>query len=152
MARAVEFGHFSHGQGIRLNRAVLIGSHNVDFTTYPRTGVFWRGGLLHSVSGVSYWTLQAGIVGHLRPYANNGRLLTRRDEESGPLHDLRYSLLPLRSLAALTAATVLFRTIQGGSPVERRGGGGAVCGSSISIIVTMRTRWATDPACIFCLI
>src|SRR4029450_6790605 len=48
-------------------------SYNVDFATYPRTGVFWRGGLLHSVSGVSYWTLQAGIVGHLRPYANNGR-------------------------------------------------------------------------------
>ena len=50
-------------------------SHNVDFATYSRTGVFWRGGLLHSVSGVSYWTLQAGIVGHLRPYANNGRIL-----------------------------------------------------------------------------
>ena len=48
-------------------------SHNVDFATYSRTGVFWRGGLLHSVSGVSYWTLWAGIVGHLRPYANNGR-------------------------------------------------------------------------------
>ena len=44
-------------------------------TTYSRTGVFWRGGLLHSVSGVSYWTLQEGIVGHLRPYANNGRFL-----------------------------------------------------------------------------
>jgi len=50
-------------------------SHNIDFATYPRTGVFWRGGLLHSVSGVSYWTLWAGIVGHLRPYANNGRIL-----------------------------------------------------------------------------
>ena len=33
---------------------------------------FGEGGLLHSVSGVSYWTLRAGIVGHLRPYANNG--------------------------------------------------------------------------------
>jgi hypothetical protein len=29
-------------------------SHNIDFATYPRTGMFWRGGLLHSVSGVSY--------------------------------------------------------------------------------------------------
>ena len=50
-------------------------SHNIDFATYPRTGVFWRGGLLHSVSGVSYWTLWTGIVGHIRPYANNGRIL-----------------------------------------------------------------------------
>ena len=24
---------------------------------------------------MSYWTLWAGIVGHLRPYANNGRIL-----------------------------------------------------------------------------
>src|SRR4029434_6606934 len=61
-------------QGIPLNRAMYCMSHNVDFATYSRTGVFWRGGLLHSVSGVSYWTLQTGIVGHLRPYANNGRI------------------------------------------------------------------------------
>src|SRR4029453_18066440 len=63
------------GRGIALNRALSYMSHNIDFATYPRTGVFWRGGLLHSVSGVSYWTLWAGIVGHLRPYANNGRIL-----------------------------------------------------------------------------
>ena len=106
---------------------------------------------------LSFFAFQEGMlgtpIGTLEGWPTvSGRLLTRRDEESGPLHDLRYRLLPLRSLAALTAARVLFRTIQGGSPVERRGWGGAVCGSSISIIRTMRTRWATDPACIFCLI
>jgi hypothetical protein len=63
------------GRGIALNRALSYMSHNVDFATYSRTGVFWRGGLLHSVSGVSYWTLRAGIVGHLRPYVNNGGFL-----------------------------------------------------------------------------
>src|SRR4030095_9225233 len=30
-----------------------------------RSTAVWRWGLLHSVSGVSYWTLRAGIVGHL---------------------------------------------------------------------------------------
>src|SRR4029450_9686174 len=65
----------STSRGIALNRAVYRMSHNVDFATYSRTGVFWRGGLLHSVSGVSYWTLRTGIVGHLRPYVNNGRFL-----------------------------------------------------------------------------
>jgi hypothetical protein len=40
-----------------------------------RSTAVWRGGLLHSVSGVSYWTLRAGIVGHLRSYAHNGRIL-----------------------------------------------------------------------------
>src|SRR5262245_64561701 len=37
-----------------------------------RSTAVWRGGLLHRVSGVSYWTLRAGIVGHLRPYATTG--------------------------------------------------------------------------------
>jgi hypothetical protein len=63
------------GRGIALNRALSYMSHNIDFATYSRTGVFWRGGLLHSVSEVSYWTLWAGVVGHLRPYTNNGRIL-----------------------------------------------------------------------------
>src|SRR5262245_31628242 len=58
---------------IPLNREVFIVSHNLDFAIYPRTGVSWQGGLLHSVSGVSYWTLRAGIVGHLRPCALIGR-------------------------------------------------------------------------------
>jgi hypothetical protein len=95
-------------------------SHNIDFATYPRTGVFWRGGLLHSVSGVSYWTLWAGIVGHLRPYANNGRFLmfnprffdaiqataagsgseARADAGSSQLHALVRRGGPLRSTTA----------------------------------------------------
>src|SRR5262249_47348484 len=57
------------------------------FATYPCTGVFWRGGLLHSISGMSCWTLWAGIVGHLWPYANNGGfLMTLRQERAGRPH------------------------------------------------------------------
>ena len=80
-------------QGIRLCWAMRDVSHNVDFTTYSRTGVFWRGGLLHSVSGVSYWTLRRGIVGHLRPYANNGRILLVNPFQSSRSTFYRGSLL-----------------------------------------------------------
>src|SRR5215467_6806777 len=31
--------------------------------------------LRYTGAGMSYWTLWAGIVGHLRPYANKGRIL-----------------------------------------------------------------------------
>jgi hypothetical protein len=95
-------------------------SHNIDFATYPRTGVFWRGGLLHSVSGVSYWTLWAGIVGHLRPYANNGRFPEKSkgglDAPSRPtyvetlgLYDLRGRMcIPQQSAWKQLPLTTLF--------------------------------------------
>ena len=47
----------------------------------------------------------------------SGRLLTRRNGGSGPLHGLRYGLLPLRSCAASTAVRALCHAGRGGSPV-----------------------------------